>query len=73
MVLHLVRLAGKPVGPKLERGKAFEYPVWTVPTPCGYLIWAHPVEPEGACKVKGGNNRRRLGQCSFFPMRCVRA
>lgn len=65
-VLHRVRLGGKRAGLKLGRRKAFEYPVWTVPTP--YLILARFQSQEERAKQRG-NNRRSLGQVSLFPLR----
>lgn len=62
-VLHLVRF-GKRAGPKLERRKAFEYPVWTVPTP--YLIWAHFLGPGGACVSRGKHQASSGAVIIFF-------
>lgn len=67
-VLHLVRF-GKRAGPKLERRKAFEYPVWTVPTP--YLIWAHFLGPGGACVSREKHQASSGAVIIFFFSQCV--
>lgn len=72
-VLHLVRLAGKPVGQKLERRKAFEYPVWTVPTPCGYFYLGSSWRAGRSVQSKGENNKASFVTVSFpfLFFRCV--